>query len=283
MVNLVNVSIDPTNLKTLRVLDKVVGDYLERRLTVSEQSNLRSHLEAASLEVAIEVNLDEATLSEVAAFIDWIDGAKAIDPETFPKASKKWQEALKSLMAGSRDMLNALQKITPDTIESFERNGFISPEDAIDLEKLGLGSVMPVRQNSLRASEAEQKKVLFKSVAYLGVYIVGPLIAFWLASGLFSFTDKMMTNGFIVTMFIGFAFAFYGIIRPTAFWARPFTITTAKFWISDKGMYVLNQAFGGNPNGTVLWPVGPIDDHAEGRLTKHIDSTPNVKRDMSLY
>ncbi|MCF2869722.1 hypothetical protein L0664_01465 [Octadecabacter sp. G9-8] len=270
--------------KTFGALDQLIySKFLEKRILAQEHDILESHIEAVERDTKIVIDLDTESISSIAAYLEWIDGAKSVDPTTYPVSAEKWQEALRQLLKGNKDMLQALQRVTPDTIEHFDKHGAIPLEAAIALEGLEMGSIMPVRRLLLRSSEAENAQTIKRVFIMAGAVGLGPMILVGVMTRLLGMDGALAGWLMVLAAVGGLGTFFHQFIAQESWINRRCFEPLAKFWISDKGIYVLNKSFGGNPDKTVLWPIGPVDEDVEARIAAHIKATPDVERAFAGY
>lgn len=279
MLSLVTVNVKELPFpKTHASLDKAISQVIENRLTVREKELIERHLQEVGRDIEVKIDLDGKTLSEVGAFLDWVDGARAIDPNDFPASAGKWQDALRSLLNGSRDMLTALQKITPETIERFEKTKVFSTDDAISLESEGFGSVLPVRYGPLRVPKEAQAQTLKRVFVFFGAVTFIPML---LTVFIAPLTEQLIGNYYkflpVAVTLVAFSFALWAIAKPFGFIKARVLFPRSGFWISAKGNFLLSTVFGRNPNGTVIWDIAPVEVE---KISLHLEENAHRERDF---
>ncbi len=258
------------------LLDLILSHYSRKlvlqQLEKHEAARLNTHLEEMARDKPIEITVDVKKLKSTAAVLEWIEGVLAVDPETHPIAAAKWHEALRNLLKGNRDMLLALERVTPDMIERYKEDKAFTLDDAIAFEAHGLGSVMPVDRISVSREGWAFGKDIMKiyGVAFL------PLVLVLTIGNLFGIlSGSLALIATAATAMTWFAMVRYWRGKDKNFLMQRVFTKTQNFWVSDLGLYTLNRVFGRNQHGFVFWKIHPVEDD---RATAHIAATPDVSR-----
>lgn len=268
--------------KTLGLFDETLYNWLKPKLTPKQAETVEAHLLQASEKEDLLLSVDHTEISSATALIEWVDSVKDLDPGKYPNASERWHEALRKVLSGSREMLLAMQKVKPDTIERFAETGTITLDDAIEFEKLGLGALQnPSREFSHHTSDQDGYRfgmwalgimvVLFGIPAALGAFV---LRKFGLSEDISTLGLLLGVPGlfFVWREFRGF---FLGGREPR--FGKTIVTKKQRFLQSHLGAYVLTTALGNNPNKTVLWDIDPVE---EDRAVDFIKKNPGYRRDM---
>lgn len=268
--------------KTLGLFDETLYNWLKPKLTPKQSETIEAHLLQASEKEDLVLTVDHTEISSATALVEWVDSVKDLDPVKYPYASERWHDALRNVLKGSREMLLAMQKVKPETIERFAETGTITLDDAIEFEKLGLGALQnPNRQFSHHTSERDG--LLFFLWA-LGILVVAFAIPAFFGSFILrklGWSEDMSTIGMLLgvpgMIFVWREFRRFFLGGPEPRFGKTIVTKTQRFLQSHLGAYVLTTAFGANPNKTVLWDVDPVE---EDRARDFIKKNPGYRRDM---